>query len=206
MNVLSTNAWCIRYRFPPYAPICPIEVRLPILDITHCTITLVYPLILVTSRYPFIQAYSMPPTRWSTLYHSVHVPYMWIGQQQLLEQRSKLMKRKKFLVDGGEERNTRRVCVPRCREDLKLLDNTSADSLYGSYITSVPSSIFMISSGSLLRTWETCNLNQRRTLVFSSTICVSSMDPPVVVVTTPKCFQEIVASCHTSIPAGFRSR
>lgn len=107
--------------------------------------------------------------------------------------------------DGGRRRRKRRereggIVVNAAKEGLKLFDTTSADSLYGAYPVRFSASAQGPWSG---RGRHATLYSEERSLF--RTLCVSSTDPPSVVVATPKGIQEIVPSSYTTMPAGFRS-
>eukprot|EP00177_Eucheuma_denticulatum_P000266 GFKZ01000450.1.p1 GENE.GFKZ01000450.1~~GFKZ01000450.1.p1 ORF type:complete len:2373 (+),score=210.70 GFKZ01000450.1:93-7211(+) len=107
--------------------------------------------------------------------------------------------------DGGRRRRRRRerrgeVVQSVAKEGLKLFDTTSADSLYGAYPVRF--------SASAIGPWSGRGRNAslyREERALFRTLCVSSTDPPAVIVATPKGIQEIVPSSYTTMPAGFRS-
>lgn len=107
--------------------------------------------------------------------------------------------------DGGRRRRRRRereggVVANAAKEGLKLFDTTSADSLHGAYPVRFSASAQGPWSG---RGRHATLYSEDRSLF--RTLCVSSTDPPAVVVATPKGIQEIVPSSYTTMPAGFRS-
>lgn len=107
--------------------------------------------------------------------------------------------------DGGRRRRRRRerrgeVVASVAKEGLKHFDTTSADSLYGAYPVRFSSSAQGPWSG---RGGHASLYSEDRGLF--RTLCVSSTDPPAVIVATPKGIQEIVPSSYTTMPAGFRS-
>lgn len=107
--------------------------------------------------------------------------------------------------DGGRRRRRRRerrgeMVQSVAKEGLKLFDTTSADSLYGAYPVRF--------SASALGPWSGRGRHAtlyREDRALFRTLCLSSTDPPAVIVSTPKGIQEIVPSSYTTIPAGFRS-
>lgn len=107
--------------------------------------------------------------------------------------------------DGGRRRRRRRerrgeVVQSVAKEGLKLFDTTSADSLYGAY----PVRFSASASGPWSGRGRHASLYREDRALFR-TLCLSSTDPPAVIVSTPKGIQEIVPSSYTTIPAGFRS-
>lgn len=107
--------------------------------------------------------------------------------------------------DGGRRRRRRRereggIVMNAVKEGLKLFDTTSADSLHGAYPVRFSASAQGPWSG---RGRHATLYSEDRSLF--RTLCVSSTDPPAVVVATPKGIQEIVPSSYTTMPAGFRS-
>lgn len=107
--------------------------------------------------------------------------------------------------DGGRRRRRRRerrgeTVHSVAKEGLKLFDTTSADSLYGAYPVRF--------SASALGPWSGRGRHAtlyREDRALFRTLCLSSTDPPAVIVSTPRGIQEIVPSSYTTIPAGFRS-
>lgn len=107
--------------------------------------------------------------------------------------------------EGGRRRRRRRerqgeFVSSAAKEGLKHFDNTSADSLYGAYPVRFSASAQGPWSG---RGRHGTLYSEERALF--RTLCISSNDPPAVVVATPKGIQEIVPSSYTTMPAGFRT-
>ncbi len=107
--------------------------------------------------------------------------------------------------DGGRrmrrrrERKGERVLNVE-KEGLQHLDTTADLALYGAYPVRFSSS----ARGPWSGRGRNASLYQESSALFRK-LCVSSTDPPSVVVATPKGIQEIVPSSYTTMPAGFRS-
>lgn len=107
--------------------------------------------------------------------------------------------------DGGRRRRRRRerrgeTVASVAKEGLKHFDTTSADSLYGAY----PVRFSASAPGPWSGRGKHATLYSEERALFR-TLCLSSADPPSVIVATPKGIQEIVPSSYTTMPAGFRS-
>jgi WD40 repeat protein len=81
-----------------------------------------------------------------------------------------------------------------------IFDTTSADSLFGAYPVRFSAGAAGPWSG---RGRYACLYSEQQALF--RTLCISSSDPPAVIVATPKGIQEIVPSSYTAMPAGFRA-
>jgi WD40 repeat protein len=81
-----------------------------------------------------------------------------------------------------------------------IFDTTSADSLFGAYPVRFSAAATGPWSG---RGRYACLYSEPQALF--RTLCISSSDPPAVIVATPRGIQEIVPSSYTAMPAGFRA-
>jgi hypothetical protein len=86
------------------------------------------------------------------------------------------------------------------KQSSDLFDTTSADSLYGAY----PVRFSAAAKGPWSGRGRHAALYSEETALFR-TLCISSSDPPAVIVATPRGIQEVVPSSYTAMPAGFRS-
>jgi WD40 repeat protein len=81
-----------------------------------------------------------------------------------------------------------------------IFDTTSADSLHGAYPVRFSAAATGPWSGRGLFASLYCEPQ-----ALFRTLCVSSSDPPAVIVATPRGIQEIVPSSYRAMPAGFRA-
>ncbi len=107
--------------------------------------------------------------------------------------------------DGGRRMRKRRerkgeVVANIEKEGLQHLDTTADVMLHGAYPVRFSSSAMGPWSGR----GRHASLYRENGALFR-TLCISSTDPPAVIVATPKGIQEIVPSSYTTMPAGFRS-
>lgn len=86
------------------------------------------------------------------------------------------------------------------RSSADIFDTTSADSLFGAYPVRFSSS----AKGPWSGRGQYSSLYRESHALFR-TMCISSSDPPAVIVATPKGVQEIVPSSYITMPSGFRS-
>jgi WD40 repeat protein len=110
-------------------------------------------------------------------------------------------------VDSRVNRRRRRNMVAAAvsgsmakQSSAEIFDTTSADSLYGAYPVRFSASAKGPWSG---KGGFACLYEEKRALF--RTLCISSSDPPAVIVATPRGLQEVVPSSYTAMPAGFRS-
>lgn len=107
--------------------------------------------------------------------------------------------------DGGRRMRRRRERKGEAvanieKEGLAHLDTTADVMLHGAYPVRFSSS----ATGPWSGRGRHASLYRESGALFRK-LCVSSTDPPAVIVATPKGIQEIVPSSYTTMPAGFRS-
>lgn len=95
---------------------------------------------------------------------------------------------------------SKRGATEGSRKSKEIFDTTSADALSGAY----PVRFSAAETGPWSGRGRFASLYVEESALFR-TLCVSSSDPPAVIVASPKGVQEIVPSSYTAMPTGFRA-